>query len=400
MAEVATLDALLETLKILHVHGPGLGTRLCSLSCSGGEAGMVSDLGAALGLDFPPPDERARAQLGDVLGPLVAIANPLDYNTYIWGDGPRTTEVFTAMLAGYDAGVFVIDVPRSDRCDPASYAPALDAIRAAAEATGRPAFPVASIAENIDEALALAMMAEGTVPLMGLEAGLSAIRAAQTGPGLPGWVPLPRPSERTTALLDEAEAKRLLADRGVSVPRGVSAATLEELGARAMELDAPLALKGMGFAHKTEAGAVRLGLASLEGQGEMPGATGYLAEEMVAGAVAEMIVGLRRDPVYGATLTLGMGGTAAELLADTATLILPVTAAEVEAALRTLRLWPLLDGYRGRARADVGALVALALRLADWMAEDASLEEVEINPVLVREKGAVAVDALIRRDTR
>ena len=398
VAEVATLDALLETLKIFHVHGPGLGTRLCSLSCSGGEAGMVSDLGAALGLDFPPPDEGARARLGEVLGPLVAIANPLDYNTYIWGDGPRTTQVFTAMLAGYDAGVFVIDVPRSDRCDAASYAPALDAIRAAAEATGRPAFPVASIAENIDEALALSMMAQGTVPLMGLEAGLSAIRAAQTGPGLPGWAPLPRSPERSTAMLDEAEAKRLLADHGVAVPRGVSAPTLAELGARAADLRPPLALKGLGFAHKTEAGAVRLGLASLDGQDEMPGATGYLAEEMVAGAVAEMIVGLRRDPVYGATLTLGMGGTAAELLADTATLILPVTAAEVETALRTLRLWPLLDGYRGRPRADVGALVAMTLRLADWMAEDAGLEEVEINPVLVREQGAVAVDALIRRD--
>ncbi len=88
----------------------------------------------------------------------------------------------------------------------------------------------------------------------------------------------------------------------------------------------------------------------------MPGATGYLAEEMVTGAVAEVLLGLRRDPVYGVTLTLGMGGVTAEVLADTVTLVLPATAAEVLQAARRLRLWPLLDGYRGRPKADMAAV--------------------------------------------
>ena len=140
-----------------------------------------------------------------------------------------------------------------------------------------------------------------------------------------------------------------------------------------------------------------MGLASLLGQAEMPGAAGYLVEEMVTGAVAEVLVGLRRDPVYGVSLTLGMGGVAAELLADTVTLILPVTGAEILAGLQRLRLWPLLDGYRGRARADVGALVDLVGRLAALMAADKTLDEIEINPVMLREQGAVAVDALIRK---
>uniref|UniRef100_UPI000B2E5F38 acetate--CoA ligase family protein n=1 Tax=Gemmobacter sp. LW-1 TaxID=1529005 RepID=UPI000B2E5F38 len=162
-------------------------------------------------------------------------------------------------------------------------------------------------------------------------------------------------------------------------------------------LTAPFALKGLGFAHKTEAGAVRLGLATLEGQAEMPGATGYLAEEMVTGVLAEMLLGLRRDPVYGLTLTLGMGGVTAEVLADTATLVWPVTGAQIDSALRGLRLWPLLDGYRGRPRPDIGAFADIALRLGALMAGDDTLEEIEINPVLLRESGAVAVDALIRR---
>ncbi len=202
-------------------------------------------------------------------------------------------------------------------------------------------------------------------------------------------------------MLSEAEGKALLAAAGVAVPASVTGATLAEVAAALdggrQRLRAPFALKGLGFAHKTEAGAVRLGLSSLAGQAEMAGATGYLVEEMVVGAVAEVLLGLRRDPVYGITLTLGMGGVTAEVLADTVTLVWPVTAPQIVAAMRGLRLWPLLDGYRGRARADVAAVAEIALRLGALMAGDASLEEIEINPILVRPEGAVAVDALVRK---
>ena len=397
VAEVATPAELIEALKILHLHGPGLGARLCSLSCSGGEAGLVADLAAPYGLDFPPPSAATRTRLGEILGPIPTISNPLDYHTFIWGDGPRTTDVFTTMLARYDAGLFIIDPPRRDRCDPSGYRPALDSIVAAAQATGVPAFAVASLPENFDEAEAAMLMDQGVVVLMGLETALAAVAAAQAPEGAVGWWPLPPVALREAALLSEAEAKALLAKAGVAVPNGVQGGTLAEVQAAAAGLHAPLVLKGLGFAHKTEAGAVRLGLATLAGQAEMAGATGYLAEEMVTGAVAEVLLGLRRDPVYGVTLTIGSGGVAAELLADTVTLILPVTEAEILAGLRRLRLWPLLDGYRGRARADVAAVAEIAARLGALMATDPGLEEIEINPILVRERGAVAVDALIRK---
>jgi acyl-CoA synthetase (NDP forming) len=197
-------------------------------------------------------------------------------------------------------------------------------------------------------------------------------------------------------MLSEAEGKALLAEAGVAVPRALAGATIAEV-AKNLRFDGPYVLKGLGFAHKTESGAVRLGLASLDGQNEMPGATGYLVEEMVTGAVAEVLLGLRRDPVYGVTLTLGMGGVTAEVLADTVTLVLPVTEAQLLEAAKGLRLWPLLDGYRGRPRADMGAVAAMAMRLQALMLADESLEEIEINPVMVRETGAVAVDALVRR---
>lgn len=399
IAEVTTPAELLETLKILHQHGSGLRKRLCSLSCSGGEAGIVADLADAAGLQFPPLPEERRAQLSAMLGPMVTVSNPLDYHTFIWGDGPRMVEVFTTMLAGYDAGIFLIDPPRPDRCDPSSFEPALEAITAAARATGKPAFPVASLPENFGEARAIALMDQGIAPLMGVETALAAIRAAQLPPlreGWRNWAPIPR--HHPLSMLDEAEAKAMLAEAGVDVPRGVRADRLAMLGACAGGLKPPLALKGLGFAHKTEAGAVRLNLATLEGQPEMQGAGGYLAEEMVTDALAEMLIGARRDPVHGATLTLGFGGVAAELLGDVVTLILPVTAQDVMQALRGLQLWPLLDGYRGRGQADAEAVVAVALALQAMFETDLRLEEIEINPLMVRHSGAIAVDAVIWRE--
>jgi len=397
VAEVDTLGALIETLKVFHVHGPGIGARLCSLSCSGGEAGLVADLGAKAGVVFEPPTEAQKARLGAVLGPLVALANPLDYHTFIWGDGPKTTEVFSAMLEGYDAGIYIIDPPRPDRCDPSSFEPAIAAIEAAQAATGRPAFPVASLPENFDEARAMAMIDRGVVPLMGLETALEALVAARAPAGRPGWRPWAAGAVRPAVLLAEGAAKALLAAAGVAVPKGVTAETLTAL--RTDGLTAPYALKGLGFAHKTEAGAVRLGVTDPAAEADMPGAAGYLLEEMVTGGVAELLVGVRRDPVYGATLTLGLGGVTAELLADTVTLVLPVTAEEVAAALRRLRLWPLLDGWRGRPRADTDAAVAAAMAMQAMMAADPALSEIEVNPLILKAEGAVAVDAVIWRQT-
>lgn len=398
VAEVANLDTLLETLKILHVHGGLSGTRFCSVSSSGGEAGLVADLAPRHGLHFEPPSQPTATRLTATLGPLVRVANPLDYHTFIWGDAARTTDVFATMLGDYDAGLFIIDPPRPDRCDPASFQPALDAIETAQAATGRPAFPVASLPENFDETRAIATMGRGVVPLMGLDTALAALSAACLPQAHPGWRPWPLRRTETTHLLDEHAAKARLAAANVAVPRGITAPTLAALDPGGAGLVPPFALKGLGLAHKTESGAVRLGVTDPGREADMPGVTGYLVEEMVTGGVAEMLVGLRRDPVYGATLTLGVGGVTAELLADTVTLICPVTAGDIAAALRGLRLWPLLDGWRGGPRADTVAAGAVALALQAMMEGDPGIAEIEINPLILRSKGAVAVDAFIQEE--
>ncbi|NDR59021.1 acetate--CoA ligase family protein [Pseudoruegeria sp. M32A2M] len=400
IAEVATLAEMIETLNVFHAHGPLAGTRFCSLSCSGGEATMVADLTERSVLDFPQPEPAQAEGLSRLLGPRVRISNPLDYNTYIWGDAATTEAVFATMLQGYDAGIFLIDPPRPDRCDPSSFMHSLEAAEAAGRRTGKPAFPIATLPENFDEALAITLVERGIAPLSGLETALTALAAATSSAGRDGWQPWAVRTVRPTRLLNEVEAKKILASAGIKVPRGVSAGSLRELGALASELRPPFALKALGLAHKTEVGGVRLGLDHLDGEAPMEGARGYLLEEMVSDGVAEMLIGLQRDPVYGATLTLGMGGVTAELLADSVTLVLPVEREEVQQALSRLRLAPLLFGYRGRPVADTGAMVEAVMKLQALMQSAPAYTEIEINPLILRETGAVAVDALIRKELK
>lgn len=397
IGEVDTPAELIETLKILHVHGPLAGRRICSLSCSGGEAGLVGDLSQRTNLTFPPLSDTQKAALFPVLGSLVTLSNPLDYHTFIWGDLEKTTHVFTETLRPYDAGMYLIDPPRGDLCDPGSFDPALQAIALAGAATGKPAFPVASLPENFDETWMAQSMAQGVVPLCGIETALKAIEAAST-PATDDWAPLPAAHPRKTQMIDEAAGKAELAQIAIRVPRGLRCATLADAPQHMHDLTPPFALKGLGFAHKTENGAVRLGLETLVGEPDIAGASGYLIEEMVTNSIAEMIIGMRRDPVYGATVMLGFGGTQAELLGDTQTLVLPVSEPDIRAALARLRLFPLLTGYRGRRHADIDAIVQTVMILQSHLRATPAIEEIEINPLMVLAQGAVAVDVLIQKE--
>ena len=130
-----------------------------------------------------------------------------------------------------------------------------------------------------------------------------------------------------------------------------------------MALGFPVALKALGVAHKSEHGAVRLNLRDAgrrARQRRMRSSalgTGLYVERMVTGGVAELIVGVTRDPMFGPVMTIGSGGVLVELLKDSATLLLPATRDDIEAALRGLKLFPLLDGYRGRPKADLDAAI-------------------------------------------
>jgi acyl-CoA synthetase (NDP forming) len=194
-----------------------------------------------------------------------------------------------------------------------------------------------------------------------------------------------------------------LREAGLPVPQGLRAASVEEAVSAAEQLGFPVALKALGVAHKSEAGAVRLNLKTAEdvrsaAAALLPLGSGLYVERMVQGGVAEIIVGFTRDPVFGPAMTLGSGGVLVELLQDSATLLLPASRDEIEAALRGLKLFPLLDGYRGRPKADLAAAIDAVAGIAGFVAERAGvIAELDINPLIVcrQGEGAFIADALL-----
>ncbi|WP_193183207.1 acetate--CoA ligase family protein [Nisaea sediminum] len=402
IAEVRSLSAFLETLKMLHVAGPLASNRIASMSCSGGEAGMMADTALGFDLNYPPLTQEQKQELGEALGPKVALANPLDYHTYIWGDTDATVRTFGAMMRGAaDFGVAVLDFPRAGLGSVADWEKVIDAVEITRSGTGKPMGILASLPENLPEDVARRIMARGIVPLTGLEDALAAVEAAAFigRVRLADHAPLPPLQPNDSRIVGEGEAKRMLAGFGVPVPGSVET-TRGGLAAAAAEVGYPLVLKGLGLAHKSEAGAVVLGIDSevaLMDAARGMKADRFLVEPMVAGAVAELLVGVTLDPAHGYLLTLAAGGTKTEILEDSTCLLLPVTAEEVDAALSRLRMAPLLDGYRGAPAADRPAIVAAVLAVQDFVtAHHGLVEEVEINPLLCLEEGAMAVDALIR----
>jgi acyl-CoA synthetase (NDP forming) len=179
--------------------------------------------------------------------------------------------------------------------------------------------------------------------------------------------------------------------------------TPDEAAAVAVDLGVPVALKALGVAHKSEHGAVRLDLADADAvrmaaADLLPLGSGLYVEKMVTGGVAELIVGITRDPLFGPVMTVGSGGVLVELLRDSATLLLPAGRDQIEEALRGLKLFPLLDGYRGRPKADLPAAIDAILGIASFALENAgAIEELDINPLIVcrQGEGAFIADALL-----
>jgi len=413
VVRVNSLPVLLECLKVLHVHGALHGNHIASMSCSGGEAGLVADAAAAAHLHLRPFSAAQAQRVADTLPALASASNPLDYHNFSWDDEAALTDTYAAVMeAGFDLTLLLLDFPREDRCSQAGFARALRALTTASGRTAARAAVVATLPEALPEERAQELIAAGIVPLCGLEEALAATAAAARA-GRLHPAPVIAASKHAqlaaapTQVLPEWESKRALAAHGLAVPAGVKVKTLEAALAAASALGYPVVLKsvGPGIAHKSELGAVRLDLrdaAAVRAAAAEQLATHHaelLVEEMVTDGVAELIVGINRDPVIGLYLVMGSGGILVELVRDRRILLLPASAADIHEAIRSLRVGALVAGYRGRPAGDEEAAVAAVLAIQKLaLAEERRLLELDVNPLIIRPHGhgAVAADALIR----
>ena len=398
-ARVESLATFLETLKLLHCTGPLPSNRIASISCSGGEASLVADMAQARGLEFPELGAGQKSALRAALGPMVALANPIDYHTYIWRDSDAMARAWSAMTGDQIAMTLsIVDYPHTDSQD---WECATEAAISARKMTNAPFGVVASLPELMPSDTASRFMEADVVPFHGLDEALSAIKAAATV-APPSPVPLILAgASRGGVILNEAAAKSELSAFGVPVPKGRSAASAGDVAIAAADLSGPLVLKALGIAHKSEAGAVRLNLSAsdaAETARSMP-ANEFLIEEMVGGGVAELLVGVVLDDAHGFVLTLGAGGVLTELMNDTVSLLVPSTRDEARKALSTLKCAPLLQGFRGRSAANLDAVLAVIESVQDYViANKDRLREVEINPLICTADNAVAADVLIRKE--
>lgn len=398
IARVHDLPGLLETLKLLHVYGRLASPLLSSISCSGGEASLAADTAHGRGISFPPLETAQMDALREALGPMVALSNPLDYNTYVWRDVEKMTAAWLPMAADHiGLTLIIVDYPHTDASDWECATQAALNVRAV---SGRPVAVVATLPELMPADVMDRLMAGGVVPVCGLREAVVAAEAAAFDARPDPVAPLLAGPDRAAHLMTEAEAKAVLATFGLRIPRGEVAHTPKEAAEIAATFGAPVVLKGQGLAHKSEAGAVLIGVLADEVEAAAAGmnAPSYLVEEYIDAPVAELLIGVTRDPAHGFLLTLGAGGVLTELWADTISLLLPVTPGQIETALTRLRIARLLAGYRGRPGADMPSIIAAVLGVQAYVvAHQDAISEVEINPLICTTTSAIAVDALIRK---
>lgn len=412
---------MLETLKFLCVADAPKGNRIAGFTCSGGGAAMLADHAETIGQTFPKVEEAQADRLRAVLPLIATVSNPLDYTTPIWGLPEHSGPVFAEAMArnDIDAALLVQDYP-APGLDETQFLYRNDAMAFSDAAAARkiPAAICSTIPENFDTGSREALIARGVAPMQGLHEAMNAMRDAANWQAARNRVAADRPAPLVAAraaddseALDEAAGKAWVARAGVAVPEGVTT-DAAGLGDAGMGIGYPVALKMVGahLLHKTEAGAVALGIDGPEAlidaeltmreavaAHDSATATGrYLVERMCPAPLAELVVAIRLDPQFGYVLTLGSGGVLVELVADVRTVLLPTSAAQICAALGSLKVARLMAGFRGRAAVDIDALAVRIERFAEAVASIGNVEEVEINPLFVYADDCVAVDVLMR----
>ena len=402
---------LLETAKALAVGRRSTGG-VAVVTCSGGDAATCADLADGLGTVLPPLQAATQARLTELLPAAATVGNPLDYTSMIWGEVELIGDIVAT--TGGDQGVGQVlayyDEPQDiDQASADSWAATLDGIVVGAKRSDAGVIVCSTLPDLLPEPTIRRLQSDGVPAVWGLRTGLVVAGALCRPPGdaaslsriAGAAAPVGEPGE----WLAEHEAKRLLAAAKVNVPAFAVAPTVDDAVRAAAGFGWPVALKlsHSGLQHKTDIGALELGLRhevdvadaflrlrAIEGHSETP----VLVEQMMEPGV-EVMVAAHRDGVVPA-LVVALGGVWVEVLDDAVVLPLPCTPGQVEAGLRRLRAAPLLVGGRGRPAVDVRALADLAARVGDLLLDE-QLQLIELNPVFVTESGAVAVDAVARR---
>lgn len=394
-----TLEELFDFAKALAYLTPPRGRNLMITTSSGGAAILAIDEAEKRGLATPEPSPSLKERLRGMIPAHCVVSNPVDLTGDVIGDPSLYRKVMDETKSEYDYQVVIFGDPIPGASQVVTpRAPELVVFLGGAEVekeereklyqAGIPVFPtpergVAALAQFFR--FAPPPRPEGAEPVLTATPGLR--------------------------LLPGQEAAEMLANAGIPVAAAPLAKTPDEAVALAHQFGYPVVLKvaSPDIPHKSDVGGVHLNLANDEAvrqafqdilatirlHDRKLQVDGVSVSPMAKLGGLEVILGTITDPQYGPTLMFGLGGIYTEIYQDVAFLILPATEAELEELIRSIRGYPLLTGFRGQPKRDLGALKGAMQALATFAQRRPELDQIELNPLLLYEKGLFAVDARI-----
>ncbi|MFW9829279.1 MAG: acetate--CoA ligase family protein [Candidatus Thorarchaeota archaeon] len=207
-------------------------------------------------------------------------------------------------------------------------------------------------------------------------------------------------------VLTEFESKELLQEIGINIPAQKLTVTKDETISAAEKIGFPVVLKLIAedIVHKSDTGAVKLNLRSREdinkAYDELMSIPSKMekkisVQKMANEPITELIIGMTTDPQFGPALMFGIGGILVELLEDVSFRIAPITEYDANEMIHEIKGFPILDGYRGKPKADIKAIIETLLKVSDLVTKYEEIHEMDLNPVFIYEKGLICVDARI-----
>lgn len=420
-----TLEELFDVASVLANQPLPKGTGVGILTNAGGLGILCADACEAAGLQVPEVSDETKAALRALLPTEASVSNPVDMIASATAEQYAESLSLLARDPSIDAVVVIFIPPLVTRAEDVA-----DALRQTASALPNKTVVACFLGvQGIHQRLS---NGEVVVPSFAFpEAAARALgrvaRYAQWRERPEGTVPELEDVDRAGSghlaasllasgerWLDQDSVQALLGHYGIPTARSILVSKPEEVGSAAAEIGGPVAVKvdSRTLLHKTDIGGVRLGLENadeatraaheidrtLREQGLVDQVDGYVVQQMVTHKGAEFFVGVTHDPLFGPLLACGLGGTLVELMRDVRVRITPVTDLDVDEMLRSLKTWPLFEGYRGQPPLDGPALRSVLFRISALVEDIPQVAELDLNPVLVGDAGmgCIVLDARIR----
>lgn len=419
-----TLEELFDVASLLAHQPLPQGRSVGILTNAGGLGILCADACSAAGLEVPEFSDQSVSALRDMLPAEASVANPVDMIASATAEQYGRALGILAEDPKIDSMIVIFIPPLVTKAE--DVAASLMAASKDVSKTmlacflgvrgvhtwlrdGDRAIPSYVFPESA--AMALGKVAERATWLARDEGSIPALDNVDRDAGIALGAELALGGERW---LEPDVVERLLSCYGIRAVKSRTVKSPDEVSDAAAEIGSPIAVKVVSstILHKTDVGGVQLDLGTpaearraaqtilenLTERGLEDGVEGFLVQEMVPGEGAEMFVGVNHDPSFGPLLACGAGGVLVEIMRDVTVRITPVTDLDASEMLRSLRTFPILEGYRGSPRLDIEELESLLLRVSRMVEDIPHLGELDLNPVIVlpQGRGAVVVDARMR----